>query len=115
MTAANRGAVPSHAGKFVAEYFYRIVKKPASRAKQGASQPPVPRGVSTAGRIVKLMVGQGHGYIGLTDEREVFFHRRDVRDGVSFNDLAVNDYVTFELLEDDISGARALRVARRRG
>jgi hypothetical protein len=36
-----------------------------------------------------------------------------VREGTSFNDFAVNDPVTFELIEDDVSGARALRVTRR--
>jgi cold shock CspA family protein len=98
----------------VAQYFYGVAKKAAPRAKPAASQPPVRRGVSTTGRIVKLMVGQGHGYIGLPDDREVFFHRSDMRDGASFNDLVVNDPVTFELLEDAISGARALRVTRGR-
>ena len=58
-------------------------------------------------------MGQGHGFIRLPDHREVFFHRTDVREGASFNDFAVNDPVTFELLEDAVSGARAHRVARR--
>ena len=78
------------------------------------SRPPERRGVSTTGKIVKLLVGQGHGFIRLSDGREIFFHRSDVRDGTSFNDFAVGDVVTFELLEDDVSGARALRVRRNR-
>ena len=47
------------------------------------------------------------------NDREVFFHRSDVREGTSFNDFAVGDAVTLEVLEDDVSGARAVRVARR--
>lgn len=71
-------------------------------------------GTAGTGRIVRLMIGQGHGFIRLTDRREAFFHRRDVLDGTSFNELAVGDVVTFELIEDPVSGARALRVGLRR-
>jgi cold shock CspA family protein len=60
-----------------------------------------------------LFVGQGHGFIRLTDDRQVFFHRSDVREGTSFNEFAVGDAVTFELFEDRVSGPRALRVERR--
>jgi len=60
------------------------------------------------------MVGQGHGFIRLANGREVFFHRADVRDGLSFNAFAVGDRVIFELLEDRISGPRALSVELRR-
>jgi cold shock CspA family protein len=76
------------------------------------SGPADPRGVQAAGRIAKLAIGQGHGFIRIGNDREVFFHRADVEDGVAFNDLQVGDAVTFELLEDAISGARALRVNR---
>jgi len=68
----------------------------------------------TDGRIVKLLVGQGYGFIRVASNREVFFHRSDVLDGLSFNDFSVGDAVTFELFDDKISGARALRVDRRR-
>ena len=68
------------------------------------------RGVVTQGRIVRLLVGQGHGFIRMTGEREIFFHRSDVLDGTSFNTLVVGCAVQFELLDDKISGARALRV-----
>lgn len=64
------------------------------------------------GKIVKLMVGQGHGFIRLPDHREIFFHRGDVSEGTSFNEFAIGDRVAFELLEDAVSGARALRVRR---
>jgi cold shock CspA family protein len=97
----------------VTQYFYSATRKTAPVAKPALSRPQERRGVSTTGRIAKLLVGQGHGFIRLSDDREVFFHRSDVREGTSFNDFAVNDSVTFELLEDAVSGARALGVTRR--
>jgi hypothetical protein len=97
----------------VAHYFYAVGRNRRRSAKPGTSQPPERRGVSMTGRIAKLLVGQGCGLIRVTDDRDIFFHRSDVREGVSFNDFAVNDLVTFELLEDAVSGARALRVMRR--
>ena len=90
------------------------VRKPAAARKPVRAGPAEQRGVVTHGRIVKLLVGQGHGFIRATNNREVFFHRSDVREGTSFNDFAVGDDVTFELLEDRISGARALRLERGR-
>jgi cold shock CspA family protein len=62
---------------------------------------------------VTLFIGQGHGFIRLANARDVFFHRSDLHEGVSFNDLAVGDTVRFDLLEDDVSGPRAIQVARR--
>jgi cold shock CspA family protein len=62
---------------------------------------------------VTLFIGQGHGFIRLASDREVFFHRSDLREGTSFNDLSVGDSVSFDLLEDDVSGPRAIQVARR--
>jgi len=59
-----------------------------------------------------MFFGQGHGFIRLANDREVFFHRSDVREGTSFNDFSVGDAVRFELLEDDVSGPRAMQVAR---
>jgi cold shock CspA family protein len=76
--------------------------------------PPERRGAVAHGRIVALLVGQSHGFIRLSDRREIYFHRSDLDEGTSFNDFAVGDAVTFELLEDAVSGARALRVKRRR-
>ncbi len=73
------------------------------------------RGTVARGRITKLAVGQGHGFIRASNDREIFFHRADVQEGVSFNELQVGDQVTFELLEDAVSGARAIRVKQRRG
>jgi cold shock CspA family protein len=81
--------------------------------KLPGGRPPERRGVPRTGRIVTLFVGQGHGFIRLSSDREVFFHRSDVREGTSFNDFAVGDVVQFDLLEDDVSGPRAIQVARR--
>jgi len=71
------------------------------------------RGTACSGRIVTLVLGQGHGFIRIADGRKVFFHRSDLRDGVSFSDFAVDHAVVFELFEDPISGPRALQVRRR--
>jgi cold shock CspA family protein len=87
--------------------------KTAPSRKPAGARPPENRGVPKTGRIVTLFVGQGHGFIRLANDRDVFFHRSDVREGVSFNDLAVGDTVRFDLLEDDVSGPRAIQVARR--
>jgi len=59
------------------------------------------------------MIGQGHGFVRLASGREIYFHRSDLEDGISFNDFAIGDPVSFELLEDSVSGARALKVKRR--
>ena len=87
-----------------------------SRGQAWRVPPPAPatRGRPLRGRIGKLFVGQGHGVIRLADHRDVFFHRADVIEGESINDLAIGDTVTFELFDDLVSGPRALRVARRR-
>ncbi|HTI36426.1 MAG TPA: cold shock domain-containing protein [Vicinamibacterales bacterium] len=83
--------------------------------RKAAVGPTERRGTPSSGRIVTLMLGQGHGFIRLTSTRKVFFHRSDLCEGTSFQDLAIGNRVTFELLEDAISGPRALRVERVRG
>jgi hypothetical protein len=80
----------------------------------GPARPPQRRGAASTGRIVRLLIGQSHGFIRLADSREIYFHRSDLEEGTSFNDFAIGDAVTFELLEDAVSGARALRVKPRR-
>jgi cold shock CspA family protein len=89
----------------------RSPNMPTRKVPTKVSWPNAPRGEAATGRIGKILVGQGHGFIRLRDNREVFFHRRDVKDGVNFNDLEVGQAVSFELLEDSVSGARALAVA----
>jgi cold shock CspA family protein len=88
-------------------------RRPAAPARLAAARPADPQGLVATGRIVRLLVGQGHGYIRMAGGREIFFHRADVRDGTSFNEFVVGDSVTFEVLEDAVSGARALRVRSR--
>jgi len=97
------------------EYFYGTTraKRPATSSGK-ISKPAALCGTPASGRIVKLYIGQSHGCIRLANEREVFFHRADVAEGTVFNDLQIGDVVTFELFDDAVSGARGLRVARRR-
>jgi cold shock CspA family protein len=89
-------------------------RKTAPERKMTAGRPTERRGTPSSGRIVTLFIGQGHGFIRLADDRDVFFHRSDVREGTSFNDLSVGDAVKFELFEDAVSGPRAMQVERRR-
>jgi cold shock CspA family protein len=95
------------------EYFYGTGRNTAPKRTNKTSWPKAPRGKSATGRIARILVGQGHGFIRLRDDREIFFHRGDLREGTAFNDLHIGDTVTFEVLEDSVSGARALRVRRR--
>src|SRR5205823_14803839 len=46
------------------------------------------------------------------NSREVYFHRADLREDTPFNTLEVDDALKFDLIEDSVSGARALRVTR---
>ena len=78
------------------------------------SRPNEPRVTPTSGRIARILIGQGHGFIRLRDGREIYFHRGDVRNGTAFNDLRIGDTVALEVLEDLVSGARALRVVGRK-
>ena len=64
------------------------------------SPPPAERrGIPCHGRIVALVLGQGHGFIRSADGRKVFFHRGDLREGVSFSEFAVDQLVLFELFD----------------
>ena len=95
-----------------AEYVYGAKRRVVPKRPGKPSQPRGPEGKPGTGHITRLVVGQGHGFIRLPDQRKVFFHRGDLQDGTRFNDLRVGDRVTFELLEDAVSGPRALRVTR---
>jgi cold shock CspA family protein len=97
----------------VTDYFYGVLRSPARTGQPSGLRPSPPRGVASIGSIARLFVGQCYGFIRLANDREVFFHRTDIRDGTSINDLRVGDPVMFELIEDRISGARALAVRRR--
>ena len=95
------------------EYFYGTERKGSPKRLSKPLRTDL-RGRPATGRIARLLVGQCHGFIRLSDEREIFFHRGDLRTGTAFNDLRIGDPVTFEILEDSVSGARALRVTRRK-
>jgi cold shock CspA family protein len=74
---------------------------------------PVERGaVPSSGRIKALSVGQGTGFIELAIGLKVFFHRADLEPSTSINCLEPGDSVEFDLVEDLVSGARAVRVRR---
>ena len=77
-------------------------------------RPNDPVGIPAKGRIVRLLVGQSHGFISGPRGVEVFFHRADLGEDTAFNALAVGDAVTFHLIDDAVSGARATRVKRHR-
>jgi|SRR5437867_11687373 len=97
------------------EYFYGAARKPAAAARIASmDRRPDVRGTRATGRVARLMIGQGHGFIRLNNQRDVFFHRADVMEGTAFNALRVGDAVIFELFEDAVSGARALHVGRRK-
>jgi len=70
------------------------------------------RGRPTTGRVTRILYGQGFGFIHADGRRDVFFHRKDVVGG-AFNALAVDDDVVLELIEDALTGPRAVRVAPR--
>jgi len=78
------------------------------------NRPGQPVGTPAHGRIVRLMVGQSHGFIRPPRGHDVFFHRADLEEGTAFNALAVGDTVRFNLIVDAVSGARAVRVTTRR-
>jgi cold shock CspA family protein len=76
--------------------FYSSTVKERRRRATMAASPYERRGVPAAGRIIKIMVGQGHGFIRLTDDREVYFHRADLEESTSINDLTIGDIVAFD-------------------
>jgi len=72
---------------------------------------PEERGQRTSGRILRVLYGQSYGLIRIQDRRHVFFHRKDARASL-FNALEPGDRVIFELIEDPLTGPRAVRVSR---
>lgn len=74
-------------------------------------RPSNPGGIPSIGTIVRLLIGQSYGFIRVRKGRTIFFHRADLRDAATFNSLQVGDLVAFELIDDQLSGARATRVA----
>ena len=74
-------------------------------------RPNAPASTPSTGRIARLLIGQSYGFIRVRNGQAVFFHRADLRDAMAFNTLQVGDLVAFELVDDRLSGARAIRVA----
>ena len=71
---------------------------------------PTPKpGRAMKGRIVELWRGRSCGFIRAHDGQTVFFHARDL-ERVKYNDIKVSLAVSFELIDDVVSGARAARV-----
>ena len=64
--------------------FYSRTTSENRRRAALAARPEERRGAPATGRIVKLLVGHGHGFIRLDDDREVYFHRADLEDGARF-------------------------------
>jgi cold shock CspA family protein len=95
----------------VSQHFGGAVRTVVRAHGATGQRPPEPHGKVSVGRIAKLFVGQGYGFIRTVNSREIYFHRTDLREGTSVNDLRISDRVIFELLEDRVSGARAVRVA----
>jgi cold shock CspA family protein len=85
----------------------RAVRSTAGRAK---GEKVDQRGRPMRGRIARILYGQGFGFVRVDGRRDVFFHRKDVVTG-TFNELAVDDHVALELVEDALTGPRAVRVA----
>ena len=95
------------------EYLYGHLHRP-SRKRSLRVTPPIEEGtVPASGRIIALTVGQGTGFIRLGDDGKVFFHRADLQPGTSINDFEPGDVVDFDLVQDPVSGARAVRVRSR--
>lgn len=88
-------------------------RKTAPALQPAGGPPAAPRGPVRSGRIVTLLLGQGHGFVRLADGRKVFFHKSDLREGTRFGSLEVGETLAFELFEDPVSGPRALQAERR--
>ena len=90
--------------------FLRIPEVRHRPANPGRPNGPV--GAAATGRIARLFIGQMYGFIRIRSGHDVFFHRSDLQDVATFNTLQAGDLVTFSLIDDPVSGARAVRVTR---
>lgn len=66
-------------------------------------------GHATRGRITELSRARLCGTIRTDKGRNVFFHARDL-EGASYRDMKLKGAVSFELIDDPISGPRAAKV-----
>jgi cold shock CspA family protein len=73
----------------------------------GPARPAPAAGKQSRGKVKRLTRGEGSGIISAA-RGDVFFHKSDFQG--KFFDLNVGDQVTFDLLDDSISGPRAQNV-----
>jgi hypothetical protein len=92
------------------QYFFGHVTPRKARLHGG--RPAERRGQDATGRILKLFVGQGYGFIRVASDYDVYFHRADIQAGTSINDFVIGDPVVFELIGAPVSGPPAQRVRR---
>jgi len=88
-------------------------RSPANRQPGGPNAPTPPAGKAGTGRILRIVTGQNHGFIKDAHGRELFFHRSDFGDDGTFYRLVEGDEVAFELIEDRVSGPRAIHVRKK--
>ena len=67
------------------------------------------RGRATTGTITQLTHGRLCGVIRTAEGLNVFFHGRDL-EGARYNEMELGGVVSFELIDDRVSGARAARI-----
>jgi cold shock CspA family protein len=67
------------------------------------------RGRVMAGRITQLSRGRFCGVIRASDGQDVYFHGRDL-ERATYNEVEIGGSVTFELIDDRVSGPRAGRI-----
>lgn len=89
-------------------------RTPANAPRRAAKPPRTfdRAGSPATGRIVRILIGQGYGFIRQASGGEVYFHRADMPDRSKLSDLRIGDRVVFELVDDPVSGPRALGVRR---
>jgi cold shock CspA family protein len=67
------------------------------------------RGRAMKGQIAQLSHGRFCGVIRASEGQNVFFHGRDL-EGAQYNDVEIGRFVSFELIDDRVSGPRAARI-----
>ena len=112
MVRTIRPGVPGN-GPNLRRQDFIVTKRHKQHRLAGRVGDPVPAtGRPATGRIVRIVTGQNHGFIRDVRGREVFFHRSDLTEG-TFNRLVEGDEVTFEVIEDRLSGPRAIHVRKK--
>jgi cold shock CspA family protein len=89
----------------------RAPRRPRRTKGRAKGEKPEERGQRANGRVARMLYGQSYGMIRMDDRRQVFFHRKDAKAAL-FNKLDIGDRVVFELIDDSLTGPRAVRVTR---